>query len=188
MVGGGEEPADPSVSEAKADAPLPAAELEVVELWVGTWNIEETHFDVKGQIVATLKGTEEIGWKLNHHAVERAYTTRRPSDVFRAVGWLTWSEPQKSYVGVWINNAGLGGLVTQKGSWDAATRTMTFDVEASAADGRPERFKVVERFADEKTREATTFRIDPSGAVKMLEVRYTRSTPCPARVRIIFDN
>ena len=78
--------------------------------------------------------------------------------------------------------------MTQKGSWDAATRTMTFDVEASAADGRPERFKVVERFADEKTREATTFRIDPSGAVKMLEVRYTRSTPCPARVRIIFDN
>ena len=165
----------------------PMPELAHLELFIGPWSVTETHFDVRGEVVATVKGTEEIGWILDRHAIRRTYTTSTGSGVFRAEGTLTWSEAQEHYVGIWIDNASTSGFSTVVGEWNDADRTMVFTLESPNAQRSKRRFKVVERFIDQETRVATTFQLDGSKVIKRTEVQYRRSIPCPAKLRGIFD-
>ena len=67
------------------------------------------------------------------------------------------------------------------------TRTIVFTVESMGQDGSTIRHKVVGRFVDDQRRVATAYLMAGAEIVKRTEVQYTRATPCPDRVRIIFD-
>ncbi len=163
------------------------AELIPLDLFVGPWRVTENHFNARGEIIATVRGNEEISWVLDRRSIRRIYTTSTESSVFRAIGMLTWNAVEKMYHGVWFDNRAKTGPVTMKGEWFPESNTMEFTVETRGEDGSAIRYKVVERFIDEKRRVATTFLTTGGTVVKRMEVEYTRSIPCPDKIRVILD-
>ena len=70
-------------------------QLARLAAFVGPWAVTETHFDVRGDVVATVKGTEEITWVLDRHAIRRVYQSRAEASHYRAIGMLTWNATRK---------------------------------------------------------------------------------------------
>jgi len=160
-------------------------ELAKLDVFVGPWNVTENHINAKGEVAATAKGTEEIAWTLDNHVLRRMYITgEETGPLFRASGMLTWNEAEKKYCGVWFDNVSTAGPTVLKGTWEDETRTMVFNAEAMTREGKPMRYKVVERFIDDETRVATTYRLGGE-VVKVLEVRYQRATPCPSKLMLV---
>lgn len=160
-------------------------ELELLEVFIGPWSVTESHFNSRGELIATVKGTEDINWILDHHAVRRAYSTATDSTIFKAHGTLTWNDVEKKYHGVWFDNVSTTGPTTAMGTWDAETKTMNFQLESADSAGATVRYRVVERFTDPQTRVATTYLIDGGNLVKRMAVEYKRATPCPLKALTI---
>lgn len=160
-------------------------ELELLDVFIGPWSVTESHFNPRGEVIATVKGTEDINWILDHHAIRRTYSTATDSAIFKAQGTLTWNEAEKKYQGVWFDNASTTGPTRSWGTWDAETKTMIFQLEATVSGGATVRYRVVERFADPQTRVSTTYLIDGGNLVKRMEVEYKRATPCPMKALTI---
>ena len=156
-------------------------ELARLDIFIGPWSVTESHFNPLGELIATVKGTEDITWILDHRAIRRAYSTATGSTIFKASGTLTWNNADKKYHGMWFDNVSTAGPTTVTGSWDDQTRTMLLQVESSGREGLSVRYRVVERFADPQTRVATTYLIEAGNLVKRMEVEYKRATPCPAK-------
>lgn len=156
-------------------------ELARLDLFVGPWSVTESHFNPRGELIATVKGTEEITWILDHRAIRRVYSTATGSTIYKAHGTLTWNNADKKYHGVWFDNVSTAGPTTVTGSWDDQTRTMLFHLDSAGRDGSIVRYRVVERFADPQTRVATTYLIEGSSLIKRMEVEYKRALPCPAK-------
>lgn len=163
------------------------AELIPLDLFVGPWRVMENHFNARGEVIATVKGSEEISWVLDRRAIRRIYTTSTETSVFRAIGMLSWNAVDTKYHAVWFDNRATTGPVTMKGEWFPQSNTMEFTVDTRGEDGSPIRYKVVERFVDQKRRVATTFSITGDTVVKRMEVEYRRSIPCPQGIRVILD-
>ncbi|MCH8881702.1 MAG: DUF1579 family protein [Planctomycetes bacterium] len=185
----GEPPASPpstkSVGAPVAESLSP--QLKLLDLFVGPWSVVERHFNARGEQVAIVKGTEEIVWILDHHAIRRNYMTRTESAVFQAIGTLTFNSVAKHYQGVWLDNRSTAGPTTVTGEWSEETRSMVLTLESSGKNGTTIRHKVIERFLDEKRREAVTYLLRGSEVIKRMEVQYQRTIPCPARLRTILD-
>jgi len=162
-------------------------ELQRLELFAGAWKVAETHFNPRGEVVGKSKGTEEIAWVLDHHALRRVYTTSGGSTTFRATGMLTWNDAEKKYQGAWFDNVSTSGPTTVKGVWDDPARTMLFELESVGPGGSALHHRVVEKFESLEQRTATTYLVEGSSLVKRIETVYTRTTPCPSGVRAIFD-
>ena len=183
----------PALGQNKSDAPtgktspaqpekpaeFASPELARLDVFIGPWSVTENHFNPRGEMIATAKGTEDITWILDHRAIRRAYSTATDATIFKANGSLTWNDAEKKYHGVWFDNVSTGGPTTVRGTWDDETRTMLFFVESSGREGVTVRYRVVERFTDPQTRVATTYLIDGDNLVKRMEVEYKRATPCP---------
>ncbi len=177
----GAAPSKNSPSRAEKPVEFASPELARLDLFIGPWSVTESHFNPRGELIATVKGTEEITWILDHRAIRRVYSTATDTAVFKANGTLTWNDAEKKYHGVWFDNVSTAGPTLAKGTWDDETRTMLFYVELSGRDGAAVRYRVVEKFTDPQTRMATTYLIEGSNLVKRMEVEYKRATPCPAR-------
>ena len=170
-------------SETKIEYPYP--ELAMLENFVGPWRSNESHFNSDGECVATAEGTETVIWSLDNRVLKRSYLRRSESADYRAIGMLTWNTVEKKYDGAWFDNVSTTGPNTVKGSWSEADQTFEFIIEALAPDGSKTRYKVIERFVDEKNRVATTYLLKGDEAIKRLEVQYTRAQACPSTPRMI---
>ena len=171
----------PSPAQPEKAVEFASPELLRLGIFIGPWSVTENHFNPRGEMIATAKGTEEITWILDHRAIRRAYSTAADATIFKANGTLTWNDAEKKYHGIWFDNVSTAGPTTVRGTWDDETRTMLFFVESSGREGVTVRYRVVERFTDPQTRVATTYLIDGSNLVKRMEVEYKRATPCPAK-------
>lgn len=160
-------------------------ELARLEMLVGRWRVTEIHFDAKGEKLATVKGIETTEWILDRHAVRREYNTGPDAAMYRAVGILTWNAAASVYEGIWFDNRSTTGPTRTQGEWRDRDSTMTFTVESLAADGSPVRYEVVEQFVEDKQRIATTYLLDGTRPVKLLEVKYERAPACPSRMRVV---
>ena len=174
--------------EADTTSAYATAGLAQLELFVGPWRVTETHLNRRGEVIATVKGSEEITWILDKHAIQRVYVSGEVPNVYRAIGTLTFSDAETKYLGVWFDNASTAGPRMAKGEWTGETRTMVFTLESRGEDGSKVRHKVIERFVDEERRVATTFLLEGDQVIKIMEVGYKRAVPCPARLRPIFTD
>ena len=163
------------------------AETARLEMFIATWNVTERHFNTKGKVIATVKGTEEITWVLDRYAIRRNYTTSTDKAVYRAIGMLSFNDARDKYEAVWFDNASKIGPSIFVGEWNDDTKTMTFSSAMPNADSSTTQLKVVERFLDAQRRFATTYQIDGGTVVKRLEVEYKRAAPCPAKIRGVFS-
>ena len=157
-----------------------------LQMYVGPWRVTETHFNTRGEPVATVKGKEQVTWILEHRAIRRTYQTKTEITAFEAIGTFTYSEADKSYRGVWFDNVSTTGPTTVEGEWDEGNRTFIYSVESTAKDGSKVDYKVIEEFPDEERRIATTYLLRGSEVIKRLEVQYKRYVPCPTTLNRIF--
>lgn len=157
-------------------------EVAVLDRFIGPWNVVENHLNARGDVVATVNGTEEVVWVLDKHAIRRTYATGGESSVYRAIGMLAWNPTRRRFEGAWFDNTSIVGPTQVSGAWDDASLTMTLTLTSSTStsDTEKQQFKVVERFTDDEHRIATTYKLRESEIVKVLEVQYVRTIPCPA--------
>ena len=177
---------EPGTKTAREEYPSP--KIAHLELFIGPWRLSEEHFNARGEVIATVEGTEEITWILDRHAIRRVYQSGSAPKVYHAIGTLTWNDVDKKHHGVWFDNVSSAGPTTVTGEWNDEALMMVFTIESFAKDGSVVRHKVVERFISEERRVATTYSVKGTEVVKRIEVRYKRSIPCPARIRPIFDD
>ncbi len=173
--------------EPEDQAPSFDARTAYLEPLIGAWDVTEIHYDLRGEKVAKVKGTEEIGWILDRRAIRRVYTTRTESSAYHAIGTLTWSEAAQAYRGVWFDDASTNGPTSVTGTWSDETESFIFALEVLGPDESPIGFKVVERLIDDDKREATTFSIRDGEVTKRMTVLYKRSIPCPSGPRAVFE-
>jgi hypothetical protein len=165
--------------DAKRSDPA-SPEIAVLDRFIGPWNVIENHFNNRGEVVATVKGAEEIVWVLDKHAIRRTYATGGEPSVYRAMGMLKWNPTMQRYEGAWFDNTSTAGPTQVSSAWDDASLTMTHTLTSSTSDTEKQQFKVVERFTDDEHRIATTYKLRGSEIEKVLEVQYVRTIPCPA--------
>lgn len=175
---------NPNPAGKKAQEPL-TPELAVLDQFAGPWEVRESHLNSRGEVVATAKGIEEGAWVLDRSVLQRTYITGEEGSLFRAIGLVAWNADQKRYEGTWFDNVRSGGPTTVTGTWDSASRTMTYTLVSIASDGMAVQHKVVDKFVDDERRMVTTFKVDGSLVEKVLEVQYARAEPCPPNVGIV---
>ena len=159
------------------------AEMERLERFYGLWAVTERHFDERGKLVGTVKGQEEVEWILKDHAIRRTYRTGTRPHVFEAIGLLTWNTADRKYRGVWMDNTSTVGPTTVTGEWNPKTEVYVFTLDAVGQDGKGVRYRVLEKFHDDETRQATTYLLDGEQLIKRLEVQYKKAAPCPDKMR-----
>lgn len=162
-----------------------SSELAQLARFEGAWTLTEHHYDAMGKVIARVKGTEEISWVLDKHAIRRTYTSTSETSVFRAIGLLTWNQTEGKYHGTWLDNVSRAGPTIVKGDWDPERNAMVFRYSVTAGDRIIREFNVIERFVDDRTRIATTFELTGGAIAKRTEVEYKRAVPCPDKLRII---
>jgi hypothetical protein len=184
---GEETPSRPRVDRKEILPPNP--ETDRLGVLVGVWTVTQNQFDRKGAVTRTIKGSEEIVWIVDHHAIQRTVTTVDGSTTNRAVGSLGWNTAEKKYKGVWFDNYSTCGPTTVTADWNDKEHILTYTLEAQEPGGAKTQYRIVEKFPDSEHREATTYRIEPGGVlVKELVVQYKRTTPCPPGIRVIFED
>ncbi|MFQ5462883.1 MAG: DUF1579 family protein, partial [Phycisphaerae bacterium] len=164
-----------------------SSELSILEFYLGPWSVTERHYDRAGKVVATVKGTEEVTWILDKHAIRRAYNTANDDFIFRAIGTISYGQVDGQYHGVWFDNVGTSGPMTSAGTWNNETMTMTFTTSRIGPGGDAVVHRVVEHFVTSTLRQTTTYLVEGDQVIKLLEVQYKRAHPCPARIQRIFD-
>jgi hypothetical protein len=152
-------------------------QLATLDAFAGPWHVTESHFNSRGEVVATVKGMEEVLWVLDARAISRKYNTKSDAAAYEALGMLTWSQSASAYQGTWFDNVTLDGPRSVTAQWDEGQRTMTYTI--SALQGGGVNYRVIDRFTDLEHRSATTFRVDGNTITKVMEVRYDRAKPCP---------
>lgn len=162
-------------------------ELAILDKFAGPWNVAESHYNSKGDVVGSAKGIEEGAWVLDRRVLRRTYTSGEEGKLYRAIGMLTWDPGQKAFKGSWFDNASATGPTIVSGAWEPSSNTMTFSLLSPLADGKTGEHKVTDRFLDDEHRIVTTFKVAGNQLEKVLEVQFSRAHPCPANVGIISE-
>ncbi|MGB0716604.1 MAG: DUF1579 family protein [Phycisphaerae bacterium] len=162
--------------------------FERLAMYLGPWIVTERHLDPRGNITATVDGTEEVTWLYADRAIRRAYMRTDESSSYRASGFLTYDAAEKRYEGVWFNNQATDGPINVSGTWNKNERTMVYSLTRRVGDQQEELFRITETFTSEKQRESVTYAVKDNKLIKLMEVQYVRTTPCPAKVRGLFTN
>lgn len=165
----------------------PNSETARLSRYIGAWMVTEHHFNERGEAIATVKGSEEIVWILDRHAIQRRYRTTSGDTRYVARGLLTWNAADKKYEGFWLDNVSTNGPNTISAEWNADNGSMVHSLEARGADGKTAHYKIIEEFPDTDTRIATTYAVTGAEIRKIMTVRYVRVVPCPASqsIRVI---
>lgn len=171
--------------EDKQQSKFPNPETEQLEIYVGPWSVTVRHYNERGDETVTVKGSEEIVWQLDRHAIGRTYTTTAGDDLYRAVSTVKWIPSEKCYRGVWFDSNPQSGPNTVSGEWTEKDKTMVWKMETTRG-GVKESYKIVEKFLDSERREATTYLIEGQNTIKKFMVQYKRTVPCPGKVRTYF--
>jgi hypothetical protein len=166
----------------------PNSETERLEIYVGAWSVTERHYNTKGEEIGVVKGSEDIVWVLDRHAIGRTYTTTHGDELYRATATVKWVPGEKRYRGVWFDSNPNSGPSPVTADWNDADKTMLWKLEVQPPGGAKEEYNIVEKFFDGDRREAVTYRVDKTGVTRTLVVQYRRTVPCPGKVRMFFGD
>lgn len=181
-----QEPPAPKPTDSSASQEFPNPDLAKIDRFAGIWDLVETQFDPRGQIISTVKGREENIWILDNHALRRTYSTKIDDKSYKAIGTVTWNDSEKKYRAAWFDNLSGSGPNLANGQWGDEANTFVWFLESPGKES-PIRYRVIEQFLNEETRSATTYLVSGSDLIKRMEVRYTRALPCPGKIRVIDD-
>lgn len=177
-------PKESNKNPAQPDSP----ELAILGRFAGPWDVSESHYNSRGEVVGSAKGIEEGSWTLDGRVMQRIYTSGVEGSLFRAIGLIAWDAVEKQFEGTWFDNVSTNGPTSLSGTWDEEAKTMTFTLTSTGPDGKPVNHKVIDRFLDEEHRIATTYKVIGNQVEKVIEVQFKRARPCPTNIGVIRES
>jgi Protein of unknown function (DUF1579) len=119
-------------------ATQPSRAHENYEPIVGTWNTVWTLMDQEGNVTRTIKGRATNEWIVGGRWVQSTFTTDldMAGEKFHGVGLFGHDNTTGDYHNVWFES-NRTAMQYDKGSYDAGTRTFTFEGEQPGRDGTP---------------------------------------------------
>jgi hypothetical protein len=164
----------PAQDQQQPPVAQPTAEHKLLQKDVGTWDAEITLFPGEGLEPAKSKGTETCKllnggmWLVTHFEGEMAGME------FAGAGMFGYDPTEKKYVGTWADSMS-PHMMTIKGDYDAATKTMTSIGEGRESSGGDFVAKLISRYLDDGTRTFEMHMRMPEGEfTKMMEIKYKR--------------
>lgn len=152
--------------------PQAGAEHAVFQKDVGTWDAQVEVRPGAGVAPQSSKGVMVSRlicgsqWLVMDFKIE--------SSDFEGHGLYGWDPAKKKYVGTWVDSMRTT-LAQAEGTWDAATRTMTFWNELKLPNGNLMRWREVTETRDADTQVFRSFMPTPDGKeFETLTVTYTR--------------
>ncbi|MES2480220.1 MAG: DUF1579 domain-containing protein [Bacteroidota bacterium] len=96
---------------------------------------------------------------------------------FEGTSTTGYDNAKKKFINTWIDNTGTG-MMYSEGTWDEATKTITYTgkcVASDRGDGSEMAVKQVLKIIDDKHQEFTMYMIEDDGKeTKTLEIKYTK--------------
>ena len=162
------------------EMPQPSDEHKILNKDVGEWTI-------RGKMLMPT-GFQEFKGEENVVAIGKFWTVSHYSS--DAMGGLRGSatigfDPRtKKFVGTWVDSFMLSPT-RMKGTYDATTRTMTYETVGMGMDGKPMPGRIVIRYKSDNTHTFTMMHKDPTGQsdrlVTTMESTYTRKKKANSR-------
>ena len=153
--------------------PKPSAEHKIVMADVGTWSVKGKLFMGGSEQEFTGKETvRNVGkfWTVSN------YSATMFGQPFVGSSTTGYDPKTKKFVGSWVDSM-QPHATHMVGTFDKATKTMTYKTKGIGMDGKPAEGKIVVKYNDNGTRSFTMWGPDPAGGkemVKGMEMTYTR--------------
>lgn len=148
--------ASPQPAVQEQERPARPKELEVLDRFIGTWDIETVARPAQGGTKEVIeKGVNVVEWTLDRSFLRTHSYDAKGNHV--AIQLFTWDSTRREYRHWFFGNGGM--MVEGKGSWDEADRTMT--VAGKGGEGTSLHFKG--RFVTDGSYETTLDVKDDSG-------------------------
>lgn len=165
-----------SGSESAASAAQPGANHNLLDIFVGTWDVSANFDTGPGQPPETASGQMVNSWQLEGRWLKQEYAGQMASlGAFRGIGYLGYDNLQKSFVGTWMDTLSTSCIVS-KGAFDQNRATFTLGGEFTAPGGAKFTQKQVITILSPDRYVVTMYLTGPDGVeFKTGNLEYTRS-------------
>ena len=166
-----------SATSAMAQFPTATKEHEILKLEEGTWDAEMTMFmGPAGPYDPPVKSKgKEVNRMVGDFWIVSDFSGDFDGVSFTGRGQFGYDATKKKYVGTWIDsmNANITKMV---GTYDAESKTMTYESSGVGMDGNPTKGKNVVVYGKDK-RVMTMHYAAPGSdeMIKVMEIVYTRA-------------
>lgn len=116
---------DPAVMKRWMEYSTPAEHHVVLAPLVGSWNYMSTSWEAPGAEGSVSTGTAETKWIFGGRFIEQNVKGMWMGQVFEGRDITGYDNQKKQYVSVWYDNMGTGMAMSDSGSYDAKTKTLT---------------------------------------------------------------
>ena len=168
---------------AMAELAKPNENHKVLEENAGTWN-----YKVKFWISPAAPPMEATGVSVVKSVMDGRFITSQNTgkmsmpgpdgklmdSIYEGMGTEGYDNTKKKYVGSWIDNQGTG-IMTMEGTYDPATKTLTYEGEEQAAPGVKFKMRQTIKTVDKDHRLIEFFQINGGKEVKLVEMTYARA-------------
>jgi hypothetical protein len=155
-------------------APQPTAEHKILAADVGTWDasIKSYHGGPDSE-PSVSKGTEVNDMLAGGLWMTSKFEGEFGGSKFEGRGQFGFDPHKGKYVGTWIDSMS-PSISVLEGSYDAATKTMTYTGDGVGPDGTKFKQKMVTTTKDDGTRVFTLYMKFDKDEVKFMEITYTK--------------
>lgn len=142
---------------------------------VGKWKMEQKHYMPGTTEPMPSTGTSIVTPILDGLGTSVQVESTGPMGTFKGFGIFTWNTGTKKYEGTWLDIYGYNGMDEFEGTYEAATKTMTWKYSMSMPGGIQIPCKMVEKY-ESADKISSTFSMCMPGQpdTKMMDVVYTR--------------
>lgn len=169
-----EPPMNPAEMEKKwMEYATPSSVHEMMKSWDGEWTAHVVSWMPDGSVDSST------GKSVNKTIMDGRYQISNYSGTmmkrpFEGMSTLAYDNAKKTFISTWIDSWGTG-LMVSEGTWDDATKTITFTGKMmNGATGKEEDFKQTLRIVDDNTQVSEMYSVKDGKDQKWMEITYTR--------------
>ncbi len=164
-------------SSVLGQSPTASTEHEILKLEEGTWDATMTMFmGPAGPYDPPQKSKgKETNRMLGDFWLVSDFSGRFDGEPFEGRGQFGYDAEEKKYVGTWIDST-MPSAMKMEGTYDAETKTMTYETEGRGMEGNPYKGRNVVVYGKDE-RVMTMYAAAPGTdeMVKVMEVVYTKA-------------
>ena len=152
----------------------PGPEHKIFESSVGKWKIVTKSWNGPGEPQVT-DGTAESEWILGGRFLVSHYHGSMGGQPFEGFEVIGYDRKAQCYEGYWLDTMSTAFYPMSKGTWDAAAKTLTFNVEWPNPMGGTMPYKMVTKFNSPDSKVFMMSMLQGGKEMPMTEVAYTRA-------------
>jgi hypothetical protein len=150
----------------------PGEEHRMLAASAGDWTVDGQHF--MGPQPTPMKGSAKRVALWENRYVHEEFRGEFMGETYEGAGVVGYDNAEKRYVGTWVDNMSTG-IATMKGTYDAATKTYTWNMDPMKGPGGKEyRHRMTVKVVSDKEFTSTMYKIGDEGEQKTMELRYTK--------------